>query len=228
MSTLNIHIIGIGYKAEPVLKIIRSDMPCDKIHLLWNEETKITEAKEKIVSALEKMGFDNNDIKTNEVDAFDYQDILNKIMTICQKEKRSSNESGNKVKFYFNMTHGTRLMTGAMSTASLLIGGQLYYLKEEKEGESISINDLIIKIPAPKIPSLDSLTEERRRFLTKVCENKNGLTVSELASDFKSKQNVNQFVGFFEDNNLVERIREGRNTRIRATEIGTMAVQWLI
>jgi len=228
MSTLNIHIIGVGYKPEPILKIIRSDMPCDRIHLLWNEETKITEAKEKIVSTLKEMGFDDDNLITNKVDAFDYQDILNKIMVICQQEKIKADDSDNKVRFFFNMTHGTRLMTGAMSTASLLIGGQLYYLKEEKERESVSINDLIIKIPAPKIPSLDSLTEERRRFLKKVCENKNGLTVSDLAIDFKSKQNVNQFVGFFEENNLVERRREGRNTRIVATEIGMMAVQWLI
>ena len=54
------------------------------------------------------------------------------------------------------------------------------------------------------------------------------MTVSRLAEEFSSKQNVNQFVGFFETNNLVERVHQGKNVRIKATELGRMAANWLI
>ena len=105
----------------------------------------------------------------------------------------------------------------------------MYYLQERKEGmEHLSMDELIIRIPVPKIPDLDKLTSKRRKFLKRVCSQPEGVSVSELSTEFKSKQNVNQFVGYFEYNNLVERVREGQYVRIRATELGMMASNWLI
>ena len=121
------------------------------------------------------------------------------------------------------------MVTGALCTAAMMIGAQMYYLKErDDDTNNLSINDLIIRIPTPKIPDLDKLTDKRRKFLKMICNEPDGLTVSELAEEFSTKQNVNQFVGYFESNNLVERVHEGKSVRIRPTELGRMAANWLI
>lgn len=229
MATTNVHIIGVGFNPQPIISILRSNLPCDRIHLLWNNESRIAASKDYVVDSLIKSGFQPEDIMTEEVDAFDYQKILNCIMLISQIEKEHAEKTKAKVLFYLNITHGTRLVTGALCTAAMMIGAQMYYLKEkDKESENAGINDLIIRIPIPRVPDLDKLTDKRRKFLKMVCGTENGLTVSELAQEFSSKQNVNQFVGYFENNNLVERIHEGKNVRIKATELGKMAANWLI
>lgn len=228
MATSNIHIIGVGYKPMPILNALRSDLPSDRIHLLWNQSPEIVDSKNYIVRALLENGFREEDVICNEVDVFDYQKILDLIMLITQIEKRRCAESDLKVHFYFNITHGTRLVTGALCTAAMIVGAQMYYLREKGDSEELGINDLLMRIPVPRIPDLDKLTEKRRRFLKMVCSEEEGMTVSRLAEEFSSKQNVNQFVGFFETNNLVERVHHGKNVRIKATELGRMAANWLI
>lgn len=223
------HIIGVGYDPQPIINILRSSLPCDRVHLLWNNDNKIAQSKEKVVSTFIGNGFAAEDIISEEVDVYDFQKILNHIMLISQIEKRRASESGTKVQFFLNITHGTRLVSGALCTAAMMIGANMYYLKERNEDTSnYSIDDMIIRIPIPKIPDLDKLTTKRRMFLKIVCDNPEGPTVSELAETFGSKQNVNQFVSYFEQNNLIERIHEGRFVRIKATELGKMASNWLI
>ena len=229
MATTNVHIIGVGYDPQPIINILRSSLPCDRVHLLWNPDSKIAASKERIVSTLTNNGFHPDDVKTEEVDVFDYQKVLNSIMLISQIEKNRAEQAGTRVQFYLNITHGTRLVTGALCTAAMMIGAQMYYLKERDENtDHLSIDDLIIRVPIPRVPDLDKLTDKRRKFLKMICSEANGLTVSELAEEFSSKQNVNQFVGYFENNNLVERIHEGKSVRIVPTELGRMAANWLI
>lgn len=229
MASINIHITGVGYDPAPVISILKSGLPCDKIHLLWNPDKTITESKDAIISALDNAGYGEEDAIAHEVNAYDYQSILNTVMLIAQSEKEKYPGSDRRVCFYLNITHGTRLVTGALCTAAMLLGAQMYYLQERKGGmESMSIDELIIRIPVPKIPDLDKLTSKRREFLKRVCSQPEGVLVSELSAEFKSKQNVNQFVGYFEYNNMVERIREGQYVRIKATELGMMASNWLM
>ena len=229
MATTNVHIIGVGYDPQPIINILRSSLPCDRIHLLWNSDPKIAASKNKIVDTLISNGFQPEDVMAEEIDVFDYQKVLNCVMLISQIEKNRGTDTNTRVQFFLNITHGTRLVTGALCTAAMMIGAQMYYLKERDDAtDHLSINDLIIKVPIPRIPDLDKLTDKRRKFLKMVCNETNGLTVSELALEFSSKQNVNQFVGYFEENNLVERIHEGKSVRIKATELGKMAANWLI
>ncbi len=229
MASTNVHIIGVGYDPQPIISVLRSSLPCDRVHLLWNDESKITASKNTVVDTLIKNGFQPEDVITEEVEVFDYQKILNNIMLIAQIEKERAEKTNTRVQFYLNITHGTRLVTGALCTAAMMIGAQMYYLKEkDTTAVNSSINDLLIRVPIPRIPDLDKLTDKRRKFLKMICAEKDGLTVSQLAEEFSSKQNVNQFVGYFEDNNLVERIHEGKCVRIKATELGLMASNWLI
>lgn len=227
MESSNIHILGVGYQSAPIISILKSGLPMDRVYLLWNRNEKIESSKDDVVSAFLSVDFTQDDVIPQEVDAFDYQDVLNNVMIIARKEKDIAEADGRKVMFYINITHGTRLITGALCTASLMLGAQMYYLKENEGGTS-SVNDLLIKVPAPKIPDLDKLTTKRREFLKRVCDNKNGHTVSELAMEFNTKQNVNQYVGYFESINLVRRVHEGKGVRIIPTELGNMAVSWLL
>lgn len=150
-------------------------------------------------------------------------------MTITQKEKDLAQSMKIGIQFYLNITHGTRLVTGALCTAALMIGAEMYYLKQkDSDSENCGINDLKIRIPTPRIPDLDKMTDNRRRFIKMVCSETNGVTIKQLADEFGSKQNVNQYVCYFEENNFIERIHEGRFVRIKATELGRMAANWLI
>ncbi len=229
MATTNVHIIGVGYDPQPIINILRSSLPFDRVHLLWNKNDEIAESKEKVVSTFIANGLAAEDIIPEEIDVYDFQRILNHVMLISQIEKKRASETGAKVQFFFNITHGTRLVSGALCTAAMMVGANMYYLKERDGSTSnCSIDDMIIRIPIPKVPDLDKLTTKRREFLRMVCNDPEGPTVSQLAEKFDSKQNVNQFVSYFEQNNMVERIHEGRFVRIRATELGKMASNWLI
>ena len=231
MAKTNIHIIGVGYEAQPIISVLRSSLPCDRVHLLWNQDKKgtIAQSKNTIVETLISNGFREEDVMAEEIDAFDFQKILNHVMAISQIEKNRAAKTGTKVQFFVNITHGTRLVSGALCTASMMIGAQMYYLKERDENtDNHGLDDLIIRIPIPKIPDIDKMRTKRREFLKMVCDNDEGHTISELAEKFSSKQNVNQFVKYFEGNNMVERIHEGRCVRIKATELGKMASNWLI
>ena len=76
------------------------------------------------------------------------------------------------------------------------------------------------------------MTPKRREFLKRICEepNGNGVMFSELATEFKSKQNANQFVRYFKENKMVVVVKEDGNKSVRVvpTEIGMMVSGWLI
>lgn len=229
MASINIHITGVGYDPTPVVDVLKSGLPCDRVHLLYNEDERITCSKDRIVTALQGADFDEKDVVAHCVNVYDYQAILNTIMLIAQSEKSNKQFPERKVCFYMNITHGTRLTTGALCTAAMMLGAQMYYLQERKEETmEMSIDDLLIRIPVPKIPDLDKLTTKRREFLKRVCSEPDGVAIVKLSSEFGTKQNVNQFVGYFEYNNLVERVREGQFVKIKATELGMMASNWLL
>ncbi len=229
MTSINIHITGVGYEPTPVIDVLKSGLPCDKVHLLFNEDERITNSKDRIVSALKGAHYNDDDVVAHKVNVYDYQAILRTVMLIAQSEKENNQNSERKICFYMNITHGTRLTTGALCTAAMMLGAQMYYLQERKEGtKDMSINDLLIRIPVPKIPDLDKLTSKRREFLKRVSSEPEGVPIIKLSTEFGSKQNVNQFVGYFEYNNLVERVREGQYVKIRVTELGRMASNWLL
>jgi len=52
-------------------------------------------------------------------------------------------------------------------------------------------------------------------------------SVASLSSEFRSKQNVNQHIRFFAENNMVQKRYEGRNIIIEPTPIGRVAAGWL-
>lgn len=229
MATVNVHIIGVGFDPQPIINVLRSSLPCDRVHLLWNNNDEIVSSKNKIIETFVLNGFSEEDIIAEEVDAYDFQKILNHVMLISQIEKNRAVKEGTKVQFFINITHGTRLVSGALCTAAMMIGAQMYYLRVQDENtNNLCLDERIIRIPIPKIPDIDKMTTKRREFLKMVCDNADGPTVSELAEKFGTKQNVNQFVKYFEGNNMVERVHEGRFVRIRATELGKMASNWLI
>ena len=97
MASINIHITGVGYDPAPVINILKSGLPCDKVHLLWNPDKRITESKDAIVSALNSAGYGDEDAIAHEVDVYDYQAILNTIMLIAQSEKEKFSDSDRKV-----------------------------------------------------------------------------------------------------------------------------------
>ena len=240
MGTRHVHITGVGYDPNPIIKVMRSGLACDRLHLLWNDEDddpikgqsiKIT--KDEIIETLRSSLSEEGALCEHKTDVSDYKAVLETVMRIADMEKRSAEEDGVKVEFHMNITHGTRFVSGAMCTASLILGAELYYFKERDEStKNAPLDDLITTIPTPNIPDVMEMTPKRREFLKRICEepNGNGVMFSELATEFKSKQNANQFVRYFKENKMVVVVKEDGNKSVRVvpTEIGMMVSGWLI
>ncbi len=240
MGTRHVHITGVGYDPSPIIKVMRSGIACDRLHLLWNDDSDITgqdksirRSKDKILETLKSSLSEDGALCDHEIDVFDYKAILEAVMRIAGQEKQSAKDDEVKVEFHMNITHGTRLVSGALCTASLILGAELYYFKERDEStKNAPLDDLIITIPTPNIPDVMEMTPKRREFLKRICEEPNGIGVmfGELALEFKSKQNANQFVRYFKENKMVVVVKEDGNKSVRVvpTEIGQMVAGWLI
>ena len=240
MGTRHVHITGVGYDPNPIIKVMRSGLACDRLHLLWNDEDNdpikgqsIRRTKDEIIETLRSSLSEEGALCEHKTDVSDYKAVLETVMRIADMEKRSAEEDGVKVEFHMNITHGTRFVSGAMCTASLILGAELYYFKERDEStKNAPLDDLITTIPTPNIPDVMEMTPKRREFLKRICEepNGNGVMFSELATEFKSKQNANQFVRYFKENKMVVVVKEDGNKSVRVvpTEIGMMVSGWLI
>lgn len=103
------------------------------------EEFKFNQTAEEISSKLENIGFKNTCLV--EVNPFDMNDIIEKIVKVAEQEKDSL--------IYINITGGTNLMAGAACSASFFIGAKAYYvLDENKLPKNSTIEQQIIELRA--------------------------------------------------------------------------------
>ena len=139
---MSVHIALLGRTKEPVLKGYQHYGEMSRLYILHSPNSKVFGFKdqaEMVRGNLRAVGF--HEVVLVEVDAFDLQDIISKIMAIASEEKGP---------LYVNITGGTNLMAGAAMAASFFVGAQAYYVYG-KTGSDIA-QSKVIELPVPLIP----------------------------------------------------------------------------
>ena len=152
MST---HIALIGRTKEPVLKGFQHYGEIGKLYLLHSPNSKEFAFKDvalEVQAGLAAIGFRRTTLV--EIDAFDMQDIISKILSIANTEKSP---------LFVNITGGTNLMAGSACAASFFVGAQAYYVMG-KTGSDIS-ESKVVELPVPLIPYHKIVDENQLRIL---------------------------------------------------------------
>tara|TARA_Y100000996_G_scaffold286697_1_gene226331 strand:+ start:134 stop:910 length:777 start_codon:yes stop_codon:yes gene_type:complete len=148
-----IQIALVGETPVVVEEGIRKNVP-EKLYILHtkNEDRfKFANDAKKLKKKIET----KNKIPTElvQVEAYDMEDVIQKILKIISNEKKKSKRFLDRKDFAINITGGTKAMVAAASTACYLAGARLYYVLNPNVATG---NDMVIELPVPSIPRDDS------------------------------------------------------------------------
>lgn len=223
--TRNVHICPVGFYSEPVTAVLGSGFASDRFYLLYNKHEKCIAALNKIHSIFESAGI--IDIEDVEIDAFDYGNNLTTLMLIYNKEAvPADGEPDPDVHFFINFTSGTNITAGACCSAAYFMGATLYYVKDKGQFPELTKDELIQRIPIPRIPDMNKMKKTARDILSTIAEN-DGIGMEELAEAMSSSpQKINHHLNNFVEWGLVTKRREGRRVVMTATPQGRLFVSW--
>lgn len=219
--TYHVHIISVGSKSETAFHVIRSGMEIDKIYLLNNDNEKFVEVENEIRKGFEILNLD--DIITESIKPFDYDDVFNKILDIYHKE---SEEHQDEVIFHINFTMGTRITVGAMCSSAYLINADLYYIQEGIY--TASGKDELIRIPIDNIKELSELQNKPQTlevFLR--FSDFQPKTNEEIIGSLKSPSNLTYHTNYLLKIGAIQRMGSVRNVKWVLTEKGERMIKRL-
>lgn len=216
-----IHICPVGYYSEPILAVLGSEIPCDVFYFLYNKHEKSIKALNEVEETLKKAGF--TDLNRVEINPFEYNDVITNILNIHRKEFKQDNQT----KFFINFTSGTNIVAGACCSSSYFIGATLYYVMDSRVNPDSSKGKLVRKIIVPKIPDLEKMNSLARLILSTICENSDGISISELSKQCEiSPQNLNHYLNVFSEGGMIFKERIGRRVIVNASDQGKMFSSW--
>lgn len=230
---MDVHIALLGRTKEPVLKGFRY-YKVDRLYLLHSSDSG-SQHFEKVALDLKKNLSDTgfNEITLVKIDAFDMRQIVDKIVEIAEKEKGST--------VHINITGGTNLMAGAACSASFFIGAKAYYVLEKSVfGRSDSLENQIIELPVPRIPSSKSLEKTQKMILRKISEAGGAIMNPHLIGELRvTPQKLSYHIRVLESNGFIETSRGGKSEsdksegksdrrvlKISLTEYGRLSASW--
>jgi len=226
----HVHICSVGYEPGAILPVFGSDMPVDKVYLLWNEKSstgsnednveKIRKSKEEIESKVKGLG---KECQCEIINPFDYYSIVETVIRVARAEKEKSKD----VKLYSNFTSGTSIVRGAMCTSSYFIGAELYYVMDPKYlADNPRAEGQILRIPTPKIPDIERMGIRSQEILKYISKHDDYISISSL-EEFGSKQRVNYHIKCLIDAELIERKHDKGRTQVRIKPLGKMVSEWI-
>ena len=220
---MHIQIAMMGEVIEPVTKAFQA-LGFDKLYLLCSE--KYQESINRVENALSPFPVEVNVIF---VSGFDFQEIVNAIYYIYEKENNKD------AVFSINITGGTNLMAAASCSCAFFIGATIYYVLR---GDG-PVKEQVIKIPTPKTPNTAALKQETRdilRFILDETRVGHPVTTSSLMDRFnRTKQSLNHQIKILRDEGLIENSMgfnsEGKPDRryrtIVLTQQGRLIASWM-
>lgn len=220
---MHVQIAMMGEATEPVTKAFQA-LGFDKLYLLCS--TKYQDSIDKIRTALSPFPVE---VHVQNVSGFDFQEIVNSICRVYEKE----NSKGTT--FSINITGGTNMMAAASCSCAFFIGATIYYVMR---GDG-PVKDQVVKIPTPKTPNMAVLKPETRdilRFILKETEHQRSVTTSSLMSQFnRTKQSLNYQIKVLRNEGLVENSKgftpdgkpDCRYRTIVLTQQGRLIASWI-
>ena len=207
-----IQIALVGETPIVVEEGIKKNVPEKLIILHTKNETRYK--YETIAKRLKNKIEKQNKIPTKliKVDAYDTNDVIQKILKIISYEKKMSKKHLERNDFAINITGGTKAMVAAAATAAYLAGARLYYVFHP---EVASGKDLVAELPVPSIPLDDSRgnTTKTTSIILQQIAKYDKVNNVRLLDDLKKKikkltpQKLQYHLNKLETNNLITRER---------------------
>ena len=214
--SLNIHIATLGHdpktnkgnKGPIVDGTFQNYSNIDKLYLLCSEVSDVDEIREdlKIFKKLK--------IQHVKIDKDDFSDIIGKIIEIHAKETKTISD----VKFFVNVTGGTKIMSCGALVGANYIGALTYYVSIDDE-KAIELNP-------PLVPPSD-LVEKQQKIVQLVT--KKDMYQSHIAEKLNISVQLVSYnckrlkkYGYIE---IIQDPKDRRATLIHITPMGKMALR---
>lgn len=195
----SVHIVPIGFKTLPINVIHKFRMNVDRVYLLHGSDVREYETLDEI-----KREFADIDVEVFDVpvDPFDFDDIMDSMLTCVEderdrvdrlnREERDAASGENRrpslhsVRFYLNITNGTRLMSGAATEVAYLTGSAFYYVMDTRDPavRALPVEEQVKVIEAPKRQYLESLKGFDRELLEFIVSRPGGVTYADIEARF--------------------------------------------
>jgi DNA-binding MarR family transcriptional regulator len=158
MKPLNVHIALLGRSKEPILKGFQF-YAVDKMYILHSANTPDFPYATTAVEVKDTMRMAGcRGVELELINPFDLYDVINSIVKIREKEREAH--------ILINITGGTNLMAGAACSASFFVGARAYYVMDEKHFPAgVSLGNLVVEMPTPKIPYAKDLNQAQLMVL---------------------------------------------------------------
>ena len=179
----------------------------DKLYLLCSHITDADEIKEDLKI------FKKLHIKEIQIDKDDFSDIISKIIEIFTKERANKTS----VKFFVNVTGGTKIMSCGAMVGANYIGAITYYVSIEDE-KAIELNP-------PLVPPSDLVVMQKQIVSLVAKMDLNQTQIAEKLNSSVQRVSYNckrlQKYGYLD---IKQDRSDGRATQIGITPMGKMAL----
>lgn len=187
-----IHIAFAGREPDPTLNTIKAiPNAIDRIVLLYSiSDDGIY--KKTAETLKEKLGEMNYTCESRSVKPFDFLNIVDTIYEVYEEYSKD----GIKARFSVDITNGTNLMAAASCNIAFVINSEVYYMMDRRRFENKSLNELLVKIPSPKIPNtkhMGELTLKILRFIEKEQDLGNKICNADVAKRFGMKPQASMY-----------------------------------
>ena len=191
---MHIHIATLGEKTDPVLKGFRLIPGIEKAYLIYSG--KYPDSVEKVESYLRSGNMETQSIKADE---YDFQDVMDKISGIVDREKASGPHT-----YSINVTGGTKLMAFAAYSSAYFIGATVYYIQDRND---IPLSEQLLTIlttKAPKNTKSDKKGRDILKFIYERTLNNGTVSNQDIETEFgMKKQQVSYYIKNLRESGLI-------------------------
>ena len=207
----NMHISTVGKSMEPVINGFRAHS-VDRQVLLHSSGT--ADVARKIKERIEAL-VDRKICELREVDPFDMNGIVGTILEV----KNQFADSDISV----NITGGTNIMASSALLACSMIGGHAYYVKENKTEPNLSLKELVIDIPMPRV-SINEIGDKQKKIIKFLSTRKGRVDSASIIAESVggSPQIIGYHLAELREKKLINIIPEGRRKIIILTNSGSL------
>ena len=220
---MHVHIAMMGETIEPVMKSFQA-LGYDVLYIVTNR--KYEGSLKSVIEGLTPFPIR---VESRFISGFDFQEIVDTIYDIYEKEK------GRDVTFSINITGGTNMMAAASCSCAFFIGATIYYVLRNDS----PVKEQVVEVPTPRVPDISSLRQETKdilRYIRKMTDDGNPVTTDALMGEFgKTKQSLNHQINILRREGLVENgeLKDGngnvdrRYRTIVLTRQGRLVASWI-
>jgi len=221
-----VHIMPVGLKKERLLESIRrSGYPIQKVYLVLGKDKKLS-GEENVHKTAEEIEKTLNVLVEVEKIYVDKLDVYSAALEMLKVIKKEITE-GNKV--LINASDSVRTLCISCYVAAQLSGSKLYIaLPKYENGEEVGI-DKVVEIPIPplkkisddKLVIVKTLQEQGGEVesINRLIELLEGKT-EDQKKYMAQRARMSYHLKGLEEDGLVEMRREGKNVKIKLTELG--------